>query len=338
MGNFFGLMKKPKEQTKESTLYFDLKEGSSCDYHRVTLPLRDVPTEFHPKNNIFVFNRMCSGGFQQILNMKREGFKIVVDWDDFFELEPDHYLYASFKSRGFTEAAIQFLQLADVVTVTTELLASRIRPYHRNVVVIRNALPFDTLQFTKSEDKDSGSPIIWAGGASHSKDLQIISGSFDHKEITIAGYEDVTKATPGTHQETSGKEWAKVANAFEGAILYPATKDTSKYMQAYDGHAFAVAPLVDNPFNQCKSNLKILEAGAKGIPIICSQTLPYFNPIDAPFVTYADKTWEWEQEIKRYLNNPTYREDRGDALAEHVRLHYNMQDANELRRQVYESL
>lgn len=338
MANFFGLMKKHKEQPKEAKLYFDLKEGSSCDYHRITLPLRDAERGFQPKNNIFVFNRVASGGLQQILNMKQEGFKIVIDWDDFFELEPEHYLYGSFKAHGFSETAREFLKLADVVTVTTELLAARIRPYHRNVVVIRNCLPFDMLQFTRSKDITSSTPIVWAGGASHAKDLSLVSGCFDHANITIAGWEDPNSATPGTHQEITTREWAKIEASFEGAKFYPGTKDTTQYMQAYDGHSFAVAPLVNNPFNQCKSNLKILEAGAKGIPIICSNVLPYLNPVDAPFVSYADKAWEWEQEVKRYLNNPTYREDRGAALAEHVRLHYNMQDANELRRQVYESL
>lgn len=109
-------------------------------------------------------------------------------------------------------------------------------------------------------------------------------------------------------------------------------------MEAYDGHSLAVAPLIDSPFNRCKSNLKILEAGAKGLPIICSKVLPYYNPIDESVVSYAETTQDWHTEVKRYLNNPSYREDRGAALAEHVRLHYRMEDANELRRQVYESL
>ena len=39
-----------------------------------------------------------------------------------------------------------------------------------------------------------------------------------------------------------------------------------------------------------------------------------------------------------YGLNPNYREDRGLFLAEHVRTHYNLADANELRRQVIESL
>lgn len=342
MANLFGRMMKRKHKDTdkpEHSLFLDLKPNSSCDYHRVAMPLYDSKPEFHPKQDIMVFNRMYSGGMEVIHQMKQDGIKIVVDWDDYFELEPDHYLYPAFQRWGFTPAALAFLRMADVVTVTTELLAAKLRPFHKNIVVIRNALPFDQQQFTLSCDKTSSTPIIWAGGASHAKDLNIISGSVgDNSLLSIAGYEDISEVAKGSPKEAGAKEWAKVKASFPGANLVPAVKDIKNYMQVYDGHSFAVAPLVLNGFNQCKSNLKILEAGAKGIPIICSKVLPYYNPIDEAFVSYADKTWEWEQEIKRYLNNPSYREDRGAALAEHVRLHYSLDDANELRRQVYESL
>lgn len=192
-GKLFGLTKKPKVQSKEPVLYFDLKVGSSCDYHRVTLPLKEYEAKFHPKSDIFVFNRLFSGGLERMKQLKKEGIKIILDWDDFIELDSEHYLYDNFKSRGFTEMALDFIKLADVITVTTELLAYKLRPYHKNIVVIRNSLPFDQLQFTLSQDKSSSTPIIWAGGASHARDLSLMSGSFESSLITLAGYEDIEK-------------------------------------------------------------------------------------------------------------------------------------------------
>ena len=56
---------------------------------------------------------------------------------------------------------------------------------------------------------------------------------------------------------------------------------------------FAVAPLVDTPFNRCKSDLKILEYSALGLPVIASD-LPQYR-IDAPFVTLTDNDQQaWE--------------------------------------------
>lgn len=335
MEKFTGHMQKPKE----FDLLLDLKPNSSCDYHRVTMPLYDSGAVFSPRADILVFNRIFSGGLDLLERMKAQGVKIVVDWDDFFELDPSHYLYSAFSATDFVGQAIAYLKLADVVTVTTELLAAKLRPYHKNIVVIRNSLPFDKSQFTLSPNKTSSTPVVWAGGASHAGDLQAVAWALeDNSLLTLAGYEDINKVAVGSHKETSAKEWLKIKASFEGVNLVNAVADIKNYMQVYDGHRFAIAPLMDNKFNSCKSNLKILEAGAKGLPIICSRVLPYYNPIDEPFVDYASKTWEWEQELNRYLNNPSYCEDRGAALAEHVRLHYSLDDANELRRQVYESL
>ena len=39
----------------------------------------------------------------------------------------------------------------------------------------------------------------------------------------------------------------------------------------------ALAPLVDNPFNRCKSAVKVYEAWASGIPIITSPVGPYLT-------------------------------------------------------------
>jgi len=38
-----------------------------------------------------------------------------------------------------------------------------------------------------------------------------------------------------------------------------------------------LAPLLDNPFNQAKSDIKLVEGGAKGIPYICSDIPTYSN-------------------------------------------------------------
>lgn len=315
-------------------LYCDNKLGSGCDYHRVVMPFAD--NKFVPKNNVLVFNRVYSRGADEVKRLKGQGVKIVVDLDDFYELNPEHYLANVFESHS--KNIVEMIKLADIVIVTTEYLAYKIRPLNRNVVVIRNALPFDTGQFTLSEDKLSGTPLIWAGGASHYADLSLVANSFDDHILTIAGYEVHEDAKPGTSQYLTSNEWKKVLRKLQNAEYKPAIHNLGKYMDVYDGHSIAIAPLVDNDFNSCKSNLKILEAGAKGLPIICSKVLPYYNPVDANAVFYAENKAEWHYEVVKLLRNPNYAKDRGAMLAEHVRIHYDLKDANEMRRQVIESL
>lgn len=311
---------------KWSKLKIDAKPHSGCDYHRIVMPFNN--NNIQPKKDVVVFNRIHSKGAEYVLSLKRQGVKIVVDLDDFYQLNPEHYLASLYESN--THAIVAMVKLADVVIVTTEYLAYKIRHLNRNVVVIRNALPFDSGQFTLSNDRSSGTPVVWAGGASHEPDLRLVSNTFDDELLTIAGYE--------ASQSITGQEWIKIRRNLPNAKYKADVKDLDNYMSVYESHAIAIAPLVDNDFNNCKSNLKVLEAGAKGIPIVCSKVLPYFNPVDARAVAYAENKAEWHYEIVKLLRNPNYREDRGLFLAEHVRTHYNLADANELRRQVIESL
>ena len=315
-------------------LFCDNKLGSGCDYHRVVMPFAD--NNFQPKENVLVFNRVFSRGSEEVKRLKKQGVKIIVDLDDFYSLNPEHYLASVFTSH--TKNIMEMVQLADVVIVTTEYLAYKIRHLNSNVVVIRNALPFDTGQFTYSSDKISDTPLIWAGGASHYADLSLVSNTFDDNLLTVAGFEVYPHAPHGSHQQLTTAEWTKVLRKLPNAEYKSAVSNLGEYMTVYDGHSIAIAPLVDNAFNSCKSNLKTLEAGAKGLPIICSKVLPYYNPVDASVVTYAESKADWHYEVVKLQRNPNYAQDRGLMLGEHVRTHYNLKDANELRRQVVESL
>lgn len=137
---------------KWTKLKIDAKPHSGCDYHRIVIPFNN--NNFQPKKDVVVFNRIHSKGAEYVLSLKRQGVKIVVDLDDFYQLNPEHYLASLYESN--THAIVAMVKLADVVIVTTEYLAYKIRHLNRNVVVIRNALPFDSGQFTLSNDRSSG--------------------------------------------------------------------------------------------------------------------------------------------------------------------------------------
>lgn len=280
--------------------------------------------EIKPKVPVFIFNRISTHGVEFLYKLKAAGVKIIMDIDDHYQIDPSHYLYSAFLRDGMMPHLMNNLKIADVVTTTTPLLASKLRHLNRNIVVIPNALPFDTDQFTMSEDKESKSPIVWVGGASHYNDLKEIQNLPSIDKITFVGFDE------------NNQEWLKIKVDHPKA-LYENQRKLYNYMDAYDGHKFAIAPLADTVFNNCKSNLKVLEAGAKGIPIICSKVEPYYNSVDRDVVVFAGNKSEWNAQINKLCAYKDLREDRGAALAEHVRLHYNLHDANELRRQVIES-
>lgn len=303
----------------ENKLILDVRTTTSCDYHRIVLPFSYMHPE--PKVPVFVFNRIASYGLDFLYKLKAQGVKIVMDIDDHYQIDPSHYLFQTFMREGMTNHLIANIKLADVVTVTTSLLASKIRHLNNNIVVIPNALPFDQDQFTRSNDLESKSPIVWCGGASHYQDLKILQNLPLPAATTFVGF------------NSNNKEWIKI-KLDHPKVNYEPEIPLTKYMTAYDGHKVALAPLTDSTFNSCKSNLKVLEVGAKGLPIICSMVEPYYNSVDKDVVIYASNKSDWHKEITRLLVYKDYREDQGEKLAEHVRLHYNLKDANELRRQV----
>lgn len=111
----------------------------------------------------------------------------------------------------------------------------------------------------------------------------------------------------------------------------------SRYMEHYKGVNICLAPLEDNEFNRCKSNLKTIEAACGHSAIICSDMHPFKNGTDDKFVIYA-KPGEWDKKIKYCQGNPNYTIDIGERLAEHCRKNYDLIKINELRRQLLKSL
>src|SRR5690606_7535207 len=91
-------------------------------------------------------------------------------------------------------------------------------------------------------------------------------------------------------------------------------------------------------FNQCKSNLKTLEAGCKHIPIIASKTLPYYNEQDKAYIDFAENSTEWYNIVRFYQENKNYVTEKGEKLAEHVRQHYHLYTINHFRADLINNL
>ena len=306
---------------KKSKLMVDIKFGASCDFHRLVVPL-DYGTLYSKKDVLF-FNRNSTLGRFEVEKMKAQGYKIVVDVDDYWNLPSTHYLNQ--KTKSYMESEIpSYLRLADVVTATTPELAYQVMKYNKNVVVIPNGLPFDRGQFTKSEDKYSSSSVVYVAGASHRHDSRMMGENAFGNALTLAGYEE------------KHPEWIEMKKYFPKA-LYKGALPAQSYMSLYDGHKIAVAPLVEDSFNVCKSNLKVLEAGAKGLPIICSPTLPYLNLVDKDVVLFAESPSDWTYLHDKLIKDPVFYQDCAEKLASHVRDNYTLDKFNEIRQQIFDS-
>ena len=101
----------------------------------------------------------------------------------------------------------------------------------------------------------------------------------------------------------------------------------TEYGLLYDQFDIAIAPLEDNRFNRCKSNLKIIEAGMKGLPIFVQNIHPY---IDDTKGVYKVANWKDAINQAQQMVGERIMED-AQSLREYVLGNYDLNKVNELR-------
>lgn len=152
---------------------------------------------------------------------------------------------------------------------------------------------------------------------------------FDQGQFTDRG-----NTIPGTFGYVGGNSHSTDIKMCPGAKIPPHIA-VEYYMNHYEHLALSFAPLVNNEFNQCKSNIKALESGVNYAALMASEIHPYLNELDKDVVIYCRDS-EWANKTKYCQQNPNYVKDMGQKLGEHVRKHYNLIEINKLRKQVWE--
>jgi hypothetical protein len=108
-----------------------------------------------------------------------------------------------------------------------------------------------------------------------------------------------------------------------------------EYMNFYNEADVSIVPLVESKFNGMKSNLKILEAAAKKIPVIVSNVDPYKG---CPYAIKVSNQTDWYKNIKKIATDAIYRKEMGQANFEWCANNFHLDKINILRKQLYDSL
>jgi hypothetical protein len=323
---------------------------SGCGFHRVVLPLgfmndvsgyvTNIPTDevLEQHWDILLFNRISQydGNFDAV--RKQIGCKIVIDMDDDWLLPSNHINYYDYQE--LNPRIERNLREADMITCTHERLAEKIRPFNSNVHIFPNAIPFGEHQFTEDKNQDDKLRIFWCGGITHEGDLEILKNPIRrlslHKEkikMVIGGYDN--------SNELSQFIWDKMVGYFTSSrqLPYEILKGTSpdKYMHMYSNADIMLVPLIASEWSAGKSNLKLLEASVKKIPVICSAVEPYINDFDAP-VLWAYNQKDWNKHLNLLINNPEIRKEYGEKINEWAKRKYNIFDVNVTRRKAFADL
>ncbi len=322
---------------------------SGCGYHRLMLPVSFMPKEYgritdtiteeelaEKKYDIVFINRVWDKD-NLIELRKKYGFKLVVDVDDYWILNHDHLMFDSFNATGFASKLIHHMREADLVTCTHERLAEAVAVHNPNVLIVPNAIPYNEGQFNGERYATDAVKLFWAGGITHDQDLKILEGPMKkvsgNVQMILGGFAD--------SNETERYYWGRMANYFTNDKKLPHTIfrgiEVFKYYDLFKYADVMLIPLVKNNFNKYKSNIKILEAAGKAVPVIVSAVHPYLGfPDDV--VNYVYDRADWNKHIDKLVNDEGLRNEQGQKLLEYCNKHYNFNEINQTRQKAFEHL
>ena len=307
-----------------------MADGAGCGFHRIAQPV------LHLIKNNYALGR-CDFNIWPIENLQvlrpdvivwqrqHEEFQIenikrarealpdaffVYEIDDILSAVPEWSPHRHHIPYDVDTRMARAISFCDAATVTTRALANHLKAIVGDGLDVRirpNMLSKDDLiKIDEAKNKSKGFRtkvrIGWGGGISHIGDLQYLYPA-------IKQFQDkVTWVFLGQGPELN------IPFEFHPGVQPP---EYLAKLASLDLDLM-VAPLVDNVFNRCKSNLRILEGAACKYPVIASPVEPYLDG-NPPVYSYAEPD-QWVEKIGEFLESkPT---TKGAELRQWLERHY----------------
>ncbi|MBD8881906.1 glycosyltransferase [Rhodanobacter sp. 7MK24] len=312
----------PFERPVLPNLFCIAADEAGCGHYRIMQPLHSMrrenlaegmvsSTHFSPvlmerfAPDTIVLQRQTTGSQLRILRNYREfsrAFK-VYELDDYLPNAPLKSVHRADIPKDILKSLRKAVSFTDRFVVSTAPLAEAFAGLHSDIRVVENRLPVEWWSEVRGERRKDAKPRVgWGGGSSHRGDLELIADVVrelaDEVEWVFFGM-CPEKLRPYMHEFHNGVPIAQ----------YPA-KLASLDLD------LALAPLEDNLFNVCKSNLRLLEYGACGFPVVCSDIVCYRG--DLPVTRVRNRFKEWVDAIRMHIADRDSTARMGDALREVV--------------------
>jgi glycosyltransferase involved in cell wall biosynthesis len=205
----------------------------------------------------------------------------------------------------------QNIILASVVTTPSERFAEYLRQLNRNVVVIPNSVP---IWLTRILPPRSDRPFVigWEGAPHHISDLTLI---WEAVFKFMLRHSDVQFWLWGPNH------FEELPPQLESRIrCFPWQRSVPDYYRSLDMDV-ALAPLLNSPFNETKSAIRVQEHSALGIPVIASPTLAYQGYLQhGSNGFFAEEASDWLDALELLYSNLFMRRKMGDRGRELARL------------------
>jgi glycosyltransferase involved in cell wall biosynthesis len=306
-------------------------DRTGCGEYRVLAPMRrlnaagriegfdteqyySIPELARLSPDTILFQRQVD--WEQIAEMEAylrfsRAFRIYELDDLLTNIQKKNSARGAYEAKDFIERFQKALSLCNRLVVSTEYLAEEYGRYAEDVKVVPNYLEAARWGHLSGRRATSAKPRVgWAGSVTHGGDLEIII------DVVKATRKDIDWVFLGM----CPKDVQKLVKEFHPGVplaAYPA-KLASLNLD------LAVAPLEDVPFNHGKSHLKILEYGILGYPVIATDITPYRGAF--PITRVPNRFKDWVEAIREHVSDRDELARRGDALREHIRANWMLDD------------
>ncbi len=280
-----------------------------------------TPVEIHKAQpDSIVLQRQITEKQQDLIKnyLNYSKAKLIFELDDYLPNLPIANSAKAKFPRSVVKQMRRSMEMCNRIVVSTEPLKESLSQFHDEIVVLPNYLPFSLWgNIPKREPllQPRRPRVGWAGGSSHTGDLRVIADIVRALADKVdwvffgmkpEGVDDCIKEFhPGVHL---GNYPAKLASL-----------DLD----------LALAPLEDNIFNECKSNLRLLEYGICGYPVIATDIAPY--QCGFPVTLTQNRFRDWKQAIEEKITDLQALRQEGTRLQEFVSQHWMLDGENLLR-------
>lgn len=326
------------KKNKKPKILFVARDDGGCGYFRCQQPatflnrsgimeaehVLNDPTEEQIKNaDLVIMQDSGSIKASNLMKYLRDNkIPYMTEFDDFVQHVSPHNLggYPAWNpSTLYTHRAMESAKLGVGMTVSTNQLAREYFPYNPNIFVIPNYLNKEKWDNPIVKRSDGKIRIGWCGGNAHADDLHMISKVLD-KIIKEYDGKVIFETMGMTRKEfawvfpmaPTSNEDVCPSCGFEGSLHhFPGERlDDYPTVLSSKGWDIAVAPVINNSFGNCKSDLKIKEYSAAGIPIVASNVIPYKDAKDDGADIFLAETFDdWYNYIKLLIEDKERRNE-----------------------------
>jgi hypothetical protein len=248
--------------------------------------------EFDGCDVVYVFRRSEDPLRRALAPLVARGVGLVWDTDDDLSAvprrSPNYKEIGGLRGQQRFAETVRMARLAHLMLASTETIKAK---YERSgiegIEVVENYLP---PRIRRRRARHDGLVIGWIAGGEHTEDALAL-GLRETLERVLARHPDVRVETIGVDLGLGGDRYVRHAMVH--------FNDLPQHMAYYD---IGIAPLIDIPFNAARSNIKVKEYAASGVPWLASPRAPY-RPLGEREGGLLVEDDAWEAALEELIGN-----------------------------------